>query len=115
MISLIPTAQYVASSTTKTQTYDEAIDVSAYKSVDFQIDIPGNAPTSVTVQTAMTRNSDDNSWVDIGTLSSFNAGNANNFLQVPASSKPLLRYIRWKIVAGVNNATVTMTGMARAT
>lgn len=115
VISLIPTAVYVASMTTRLMPADQAIDVSAYKSIDFQIDVPGNAPSSVTIQSSMTRNTDDASWVDIGTLSSFNSGNANNYLQVPASTKPLFRFVRWKVDAGVNSATVAVTGMARTT
>ncbi len=115
VISLIPTAAYVAAMTTRLMPAEQAIDVSAYKSIDFQIDVPGNPPTSVTIQSSMTRNADDASWIDIGTLSSFNTGNANNYLQVPASTKPLFRFVRWKIEAGANNATVTVTGMARTT
>ncbi len=96
--------------------YTDAIDVSAYKSIDLQIDIPGNVPKGVYVLTSMTRNPDDASWVEAASVTAgFNANNANNSLQVPAAGKPLFRYIRWKIdnATGANHATVAIQGMAR--
>ena len=113
-LSILANALLVPSGTTKTQPYTDALDAAAYKSIECQIDIPGNAPTTVTIQSSMTRNPDDSSWVDAGSLSSFTAGCANNTLQIPASGKALFRFVRWKIVnSGANNATVSITGLAR--
>lgn len=44
VISLLPSALIVTAGTSKTMPYTDAIDVSAYKSIDLQIDIPGNVP-----------------------------------------------------------------------
>jgi hypothetical protein len=115
VLAILPNAVLVANATSKLMPYTEAIDVSAYKSIDCQIDIQGNAPKGVTILTSMNRDSNDASWVDAGTLINFTAGTAANVLQVPATGKALFRFIRWKIdnIAGANNATVAIIGLAR--
>lgn len=113
IVSLTGGAVLVTASTTKTMAYDQAIDVSGYDKIDFQIALPGNAPSSVEVITSMNRDDADAFWSSAGTLGSFTSQSGDNFLSVPGTGKPLFRYIRWKVVAGANHAAVNIIGMGR--
>ncbi len=114
VFSMMDIPEMVAPSTTKVQPLEQARDVSGYDRIDLAIDTPGVAPTSVRILTSMTLQPDDALWVEAAATSSAPSNNsANAFLTVPASGKPLFRYIRWEMTAGANTVTARITGMAR--
>lgn len=114
VISMMEIPAMVAPTTTVVQPLEQAVDVSGYDHIELAIDTPGIAPTSVRILTSMTLQPDDNLWVESAATTSAPSNNgANAFLSVPASGKPLFRYIRWEITAGANTATARITGMAR--
>ena len=104
----------VAGTTTKYLPVDQAVDVSGYDNLDLAIDTPGIGPDEVQILTSMTLQETDADWVEAAVTSGTVSSNtANTFLTVPASGKPLFRYIRWKITAGANPAAAYITGLAR--
>jgi hypothetical protein len=114
VISLMSSPVVVAASGVKYQPVEQAIDVSGYDRVDLAIDTPGAGPSEVKILTSMTLQETDADWVEAAVTSGTVSSNtANTFLTVPASGKPLFRYIRWKITAGANPAAAYITGLAR--
>lgn len=101
------------------QAITEAVDVSAYKSIDFQfacLAVNGANGIKVTILTSMQNKSDDSSWVSIGQSSTLATSPSWASLTVPSSSStPMHRYVRFQIdfQAAVTSATVSITGMAR--
>lgn len=106
----------------------EAVDVSAYDSVDFQISATSNHVDGITVSiiTSMQNKIDDlaaglgvPSWYSIGskTIAATAGVSAIKALSVPSNSadEPMLRYIRYMITLGTNttNAAFTIEGLAR--
>jgi hypothetical protein len=106
----------------------EAVDVSAYDSIDFQITATTNHLDGITVDilTSMQNKIDDiaaglgsPSWISIGTRTVAAAAGvaAIKPLSVPSttSTAPMFRYVRYMITLGTNttNATFSIEGLAR--
>lgn len=109
------------------QVVSEAVDVSAYDSVEFQIGATSDHPNGITVYilTSMQNRVDDianssPSWYSLGNvaLTSANAGTPiYKSLSVPTSStnSPMLRWIRYQIDLGASTTytSFSIEGLAR--
>ncbi|MFZ4575992.1 MAG: hypothetical protein ACOYN0_16505 [Phycisphaerales bacterium] len=114
VINLMSSPVVVAPSGVRYQPVEQAIDVSGYDHIDLAIDTPGAGPNEVKILTSMTLQETDADWVEAAvTTGAVSSNTANTHLAVPASGKPLFRYIRWKITAGANPAATYISGMAR--
>jgi len=111
-----------------TQPVEEAFDASPYTGFSLQIALLGQNPAAtatgvdVSILTSMSKDSDDNSWQVMGTVTISGTGTGGipewTFMKLPDSGSttaPLLfRYIRWRVtfLTNTTSATITITGMA---
>lgn len=110
------------------QDIKEAVDVSAYDSIDFSVSVTSNHAdgATVTILTSIQNQIDDlasgltnPSWYSVGSAAfTGTAGNPGyKSVSVPSSSgaSPLLRYVRYMLTFGTNTtqASVSIVGLAR--
>ena len=132
MADLITLARMVpqkgTAGTTYYQALTDAVDVSAYDSIDWQISASTDGANGVTIDiiTSMQNRVDDlaagavnPSWYSIGTTTLSGTAGVPGYkaLSTPTSStsSPLLRYVRYqiKLNAAVTNAVFTIEGLGR--
>jgi len=109
------------------QPITEAIDVSAYKTINLQVtgyaiknNGGGGAPVvTVTILTSMDNRNDDGSWtpIDSATLTVGSDFPIWAILELPQTGAPLFRFIRWQCELTTNSAgaTFSIQGLAYAT
>jgi len=108
------------------QPLSEAIDVSAYKTINLQvtgsaINNTGSGTPSVKVKiiTSMSNTSEDDSWIDVKdvTLTGGSKLPVWGTIELPQSTKPLFRYIRWhaQLQTDTSQVTFSIQGLAYAT
>ena len=113
-----------AVNTSQIQSMDQALDVSAYRSIEFQVNsikLDTNMTSyTIRIMTAMQKDSDDYTWDQWTCDVTVSAAGATFVMLAPtlstqAITKVLLRYIRWAVVNinGTGTSMFTIQGIAR--
>ncbi len=108
------------------QPLNEAIDVSAYKTINLQvtgsaINNTGSGTPSVKIKifTSMSNTSEDDSWIEIKDVLLTGGSKLPVWgtIELPQSLKPLFRYIRWhaELQTDTSQVTFSIQGLAYAT